>query len=75
MIPEAPILRISRRPNQYVIKCPYCEQTHYHGMRGGLGNRSRHCIDVRFMTNYRKRIFLHNKLKYGDETSYDIVPR
>jgi hypothetical protein len=76
IIPEAPVVRISGKnkgTKYYVVKCPYCEHQHYHAMRGGLGNRGRHCIDIRFMKHATQRRFLRNCVKYGDCGTYDIV--
>ena len=74
IIPEARVVRITgKHSRQYVIKCPYCENQHYHAVSGGLGNRGRHCIDLRFMTNSARRRFLINNEKYGGCGTYDIV--
>ena len=76
VIPEAKIIRISgnaKGTKYYIIRCPYCENQHYHAIRGGLGNRGRHCLDFPFMKKRTQRIFLMNTKKYGDCRSYDIV--
>ena len=74
IIPEAPIVRITgKHPRVYVVRCPYCENQHFHAVRGGLGNRSRHCIDLRFMRKPSQVRFIMNCEKYGGCSTYDIV--
>lgn len=74
--PIAPIIRISGKgkgTKYYVVRCPYCECQHFHPVKGGLGNRGRHCLDLPWMSKRGRAIFLGNKEKYGNETTYDIV--
>jgi hypothetical protein len=76
MIPQTKVLRISghaKGAKHYVVKCPYCENQHYHGVKGGLGNRVRHCIDARFMPVKTRQRFLLNCIKYEGCSTYDII--
>ena len=76
IIPEAKVVRISsagKGMKFYVVKCPYCERQHWHSKNGGLGNRGRHCVDLRFMKKSTHRLFLINQEKYKGCGTYDIV--
>jgi len=75
-VPVAPVIRISGKGKgmkQYVVRCPYCEQQHFHGVGGGLGNRMRHCLDLPWLSKRAREIFLRNQEIYGKETTYDII--
>ena len=35
-----------------VARCPYCGKKHRHGLAGGYGPRSAHCLDPRVRRDY-----------------------
>lgn len=75
-IPEAKVVRISGKgkgQKYYVVKCPYCECQHYHDVRGGLGNRGRHCLDLGWMSKRGRTLFPINQARYPNCSTYDIV--
>lgn len=64
MNPIAPIIKETE--NNYIVKCPYCDKTHYHGKLEG--DRVRHCYipfrSKKLKKQIEERTTLYNSTEY-----------